>query len=85
MTLLKKKINFILQLFNSNKLIEAKKEIDQQLRKKKSSVLFNILGAVLWKIGDKFNSNYAQCNLGLLLSSQKAIGKSKEQKNITNQ
>ena len=43
-----KKINFILQLFNSNKLIEAKKEIDQQLRiYKKSSVLFNILGAVL--------------------------------------
>ena len=35
-----KKINFILQLFNSNKLIEAKKEIDQQLRNfKKSSVI----------------------------------------------
>ncbi len=74
-----KKINFILQLFNSNKLIEAKKEIDQQLRiYKKSSVLFNILGAVLagqnkleealesYSKSIKFNSNYAQAynNLG---------------------
>jgi len=42
------KIKFILELFNSNKLIETKKEVDKQLTiYSKSSVLFNILGAVL--------------------------------------
>ena len=42
------KIKFILELFNSNKLIETKKEIDKQLIiYSKSSILFNILGAVL--------------------------------------
>ena len=44
------KIKFILELFNSKRLIEAKKEIDRQLIiYSKSSVLFNILGAVLAK------------------------------------
>ena len=42
-----KKIKFILELFNSNKLINAKKEIDKELIVyPKSPVLFNILGAV---------------------------------------
>ena len=42
------KIKFILELFNSKRLIEGKKEIDRQLIiYSKSSVLFNILGAVL--------------------------------------
>ena len=42
------KIKFILELFNSNKLIETKKEIEKLLIKySKSSILFNILGAVL--------------------------------------
>ena len=42
------KIKFILKLFNSNKLIETKNEVDKQLAiYSKSSVLFNILGAVL--------------------------------------
>ena len=42
------KIKFILKLFNSNKLIETKKEVDKQFTiYSKSSVLFNILGAIL--------------------------------------
>ena len=44
----KKEIKFILELFNSHKLIEAKKVIDKQLvQYPKSSILHNILGAVL--------------------------------------
>ena len=68
-----KKIKFILELFNSNKLIETKKEVDKQLTiYSKSSVLFNILGAVLaeqnklqealesYNKSIKINPNYAQ-------------------------
>ncbi len=76
------KIKFILELFNSNKLIETKKEIEKQLIKySKSSVLFNILGAVLaeqnkpqealknYNKSIKINPNYAQAynNLGVCL------------------
>ena len=40
-------IKFILELFNSNKINEAKNEIDKQLIKyPHSSILLNILGAV---------------------------------------
>ena len=39
-------IKFILKLFNSNKLTEAKKEIDKQIIKfPNSHVLYNILGS----------------------------------------
>ena len=73
-------IKFILNLLNSNKLIDAKKEIDKQLTKfPKSSVLFNILGAVFtnekkldkaisnYEKAISLNSNYAQAynNLGI--------------------
>ena len=73
------KIKFVLQLFNSNKLIEAKKEIDKQLDAyPKSPVLFNILGAVFagqnklqealtsYNKSIKINPNYVQAynNLG---------------------
>ena len=76
------KIKFILELFNSNKLIEANKEIDRQLIVyPKSYVLFNILGAVLAKQNKpqkalenynksiKINPNYPQVynNLGVCL------------------
>ena len=76
------KIKFILELFNSNKLVETKKEIEKQLIKySKSSVLFNILGAVLaeqnkpqealknYNKSIKINPNYAQAynNLGVCL------------------
>ena len=76
------KIKFILELFNSNKLIETKKEIEKQLIKySKSSVLFNILGAVLaeqnkpqealenYNKSIKINPNYSQAynNLGVCL------------------
>ena len=45
----KEKIKSILELFNSNKLIETKKEIDKQsVAYPKSAVLFNILGAVFF-------------------------------------
>ena len=73
-------IKFILNLLNSNKLIDAKKEIEKQLTKfPKSSVLFNILGAVFtnekkldkaisnYEKAISLNSNYAQAynNLGI--------------------
>ena len=76
------KIKFILELFNSNKLIEARKEIDRQLIVySKSSVLFNILGAVLveqnkpqeaienYNKSIKINLNYSEAynNLGVCL------------------
>ena len=39
----KENIKFILELFNSNKLIDAKKEIDKQITKyPNSSILFNL-------------------------------------------
>ena len=41
-------IKFILKLFNSNKFIDAKKEIDKQIIKySNSATLYNILGAIL--------------------------------------
>ena len=41
-------IKFILELFNSNKFIDAKKEVDKQITKYPNSfILFNILGAIL--------------------------------------
>ena len=82
------KIKFILELFNSNKLIETKKEIEKQLIKySKSSVLFNILGAVLaeqnkpqealenYNKSIKINPNYYQAynNLGVCLHSLNKI------------
>jgi Tfp pilus assembly protein PilF len=78
----KNDIEFILKLFNSNKLIDAKKEIDKQtIKYPNSSILFNILGAVLagqkqfdkavenYKKAIKINPNYAQAynNLGIVL------------------
>ena len=79
-------IKVILELFNSNKLIKAKKEIDNQLTKfPNSSILFNILGAVLdgqnelneavknYKKAIKINPDYAQAynNLGAALHKLK--------------
>jgi len=73
------KIKFILELFNSNKLIDAKMEIDRQLIVyPKSPILFNILGAVFagqnklqealtnYNKSIKINPNYVQAynNLG---------------------
>ena len=84
------KIKFILELFSSNKLIETRKEIDRQLIVySKSSILFNILGAVLveqnkpqeaienYNKSIKINPNYAQAynNLGVCLHS---LGKIEE-------
>ena len=78
----KENIKFILELFNSSKLIDAKKEIDRQIIiYPNSSILFNILGAVLtgqnqldkavenYKKAIKINPNYAQAynNLGAAL------------------
>ena len=74
-----KEIKFILELFNTNKLIAADKEINKKLIKyPKSSVLLNILGAVLseqnklkealknYNQSIKINPNYFQAynNLG---------------------
>ena len=43
-----KEIKFILELFNSKKLNEAKKEINRKITKYVNSpILFNILGAIL--------------------------------------
>ena len=82
------KIKFILELFNSNKLIETKKEIEKLLIKySKSSILFNILGAVLaeqnkpqealenYNKSIKINPNYSQAynNLGVCLHSLNKI------------
>ena len=76
------KIKFILELFNSNKLIDAKIEIDKELIVyPKSPILFNILGAVFvgqnklqealinYKKSIKINPNYAQAynNLGVCM------------------
>ena len=75
-------IKFILELFNSSKFIEAKKEIHKQIIKyPNSSILHNILGAILaaqnqldeavenYKRAIKINPNYAQAynNLGIAL------------------
>ena len=74
-----KKVKFILELFNSNKLINAKEEIEKELIEyPKSPVLFNILGAVFVSQNElqkaltnynksiKINPDYAQAynNLG---------------------
>ena len=76
----------ILDLFESNKLIDAKKEIYKQIKKyPNSSILYNILGAVLaeqnqldkaitsYKKAIKINPNYAQAynNLGTALHKLK--------------
>ena len=75
-------VKFILELFNSSKFIEAKKEIDKQIATyPNSSILYNILGAILaaqnqldkavenYKKAIKINPNYAQAynNLGIAL------------------
>ena len=75
-------VKFILGLFNSSKFIEAKKEIDKQIvTYPNSSILYNILGAILaaqnqldkavenYKKAIKINPNYAQAynNLGTVL------------------
>ena len=79
---------FILDLFNSNKFIDAKKEIYRQIIKyPNSSILYNILGAVLsgqnqldkaivsYRQAIKINPNYAQAynNLGAALHKSKKI------------
>jgi len=76
------KIKFILELFNSNKLIDAKIKIDKELiAHPKSPVLFNILGAVFvgqnklqealenYNKSIKINPHYVQAynNLGVCL------------------
>ena len=78
-----KDIIFILNLFNSNKFIDAKKEIDKQtINFPNSPILFNMLGAVFsaqnesdkaienYKKAIKLNPNYAQAynNLGTALN-----------------
>ena len=78
----KKDLKFILELFNSNKFTEVKKEIDKQIIEyPNSSILFNILGAVFagqnqfdkavenYKKAIKIDPNYAQAynNLGTVL------------------
>ena len=83
-----KEIKFILELFNLNKFNEAKKEIDSQIVKyPNSSILINILGAILagqnkldqainnYKKAIKINPNYAQAynNLGTALHKLKKI------------
>ena len=75
-------IKIILSLLNSRKFNEAKKKIDKEIINfPKSSILFNILGAILaeqdqledaiinYKKAIKLNSNYAQAhnNLGIAL------------------
>ena len=75
-------IKFILKLFNSNKFIDAKKEIDKQIIKySNSATLYNILGAILaaqnqlnkavenYKKAIKIKPHYAQAynNLGVTL------------------
>ena len=75
----KEKIKFILELFNSNKLDDAKIEIDKELiTYSKSPILFNILGAIFvgqnklqealenYNESIKINPNYIQAynNLG---------------------
>ena len=43
-----KELKFILELLNSNKFLNAKKEIDKKIIKfPNSSILYNILGAIL--------------------------------------
>ena len=72
---LEKDIKFILSLFNLDKLVEAKKEIERQfINFPGSSILFNILGAILanqkqfdkavtnYRKALKLNPNYAQVN-----------------------
>jgi len=83
-----KEIKFILELFNSNKLIEAKKEINKQIKKnQKSSILLNILGAVYasenqinkaienYEEAIKIDPNYAQAynNLGTAFHKQNKV------------
>ena len=77
---LEEDIKSILILFNSNKIVEAKKEIDKKIIKNPNSfVLYNILGAILakeskledavenYKRSIKINPNYAEAynNLGV--------------------
>ena len=77
---LEEEIKSILNLFKSNKLDEAKKEVDKQIiNNPKSFVLYNVLGAILaedmkleeavenYKKSIKINPNYAEAynNLGV--------------------
>ena len=79
-----KDIKFLLKLFNSNQLIDAKKEIDKQIAiYPNSSILYNILGAILaaqdqldlsieyYKRAIKINSYYAQAHNYLGIALQK--------------
>jgi len=76
------KIKFILNLFNTNKLVDAKKEIESQLISfPKSPILLNILGAIFvrqnrlqealssYEESIKVNPNYVQAynNLGVCM------------------
>jgi len=86
-------IKFILNLLNSNKLNDAKKEIDKHLiQHPNSSILFNILGAVYagknnfdeainyYKKATTCNPNYAQAynNLGVALHKLEKISEAIE-------
>tara|TARA_Y100001970_G_scaffold291020_1_gene426727 strand:+ start:182 stop:2170 length:1989 start_codon:yes stop_codon:yes gene_type:complete len=92
----KKEIEFILNLFNSNKFVDTNKEIHKLLIKyKKSSVLYNILGAAKaaqnfleesvenYKKALSLNPKYAQAynNLGVALQKLKKIDEAIENYN----
>tara|TARA_B100001123_G_C15323100_1_gene1028594 strand:- start:306 stop:2285 length:1980 start_codon:yes stop_codon:yes gene_type:complete len=81
----KENIKFILELFNSNRFVEAKKEIKKQMKiYSNSSVLYNIQGAIFaaednedfaidsYEMAKKINPNYAQVynNLGIIFQKQ---------------
>ena len=81
-------INFVLNLLSLNKLEEAKKEITKKmLQYKKSSILFNLLGAVLanqknfdeaienYQKSIEINPKYAQAynNLGIVFHKKNKI------------
>ena len=85
-----KEIKFILDLFNINKLKEAENEANKQIIKyPKSSILYNILGAILasknnlheainhYEKSIKINTNYAQAynNLGTAFHKLNKIDK----------
>ena len=82
------KLKFIFELFNSSKIIDAKNEIEKQATNyPNSSILFNILGAILavqnkkkeaienYKKAIKINPNYAQAynNLGGVYHKSKKL------------
>ena len=86
-------IKFILNLLNSSRFTEAEKEINRQMNQyPESSILFNILGALLssknnldkaidnYKKAIAINPNYAQAynNLGIALQKLNKINEAVE-------